>query len=129
VKLAADVTKIPTGTRYFKEGSTGEKSMVAITVTTGEDLKAGKTVYVEKETVASGHKIVINAATWPGTYKLVGETWARNRSTGDDEYFQFVIPQAKMSAENTITLEAEGDPSVFDMTMRVLRPEDGNMME
>lgn len=130
VKLAADVTEIPTGTRYFKEGSTGEKSMVAITVTTGEDLKAGKTVYVEKEeTVASGHKIVINAATWPGTYKLVGETWARNRSTGDDEYFQFVIPQAKMSAENTITLEAEGDPSVFDMTMRVLRPEDGNMME
>jgi hypothetical protein len=34
-----------------------------------------------------------------------------------------------MNAENTITLEAEGDPSVFNMTLRVLRPADGKMMK
>ena len=33
-----------------------------------------------------------------------------------------------MGAENTITLEAEGDPSVFNMTMKVLRPESGPMI-
>jgi hypothetical protein len=33
-----------------------------------------------------------------------------------------------MNAENTITLEAEGDPSVFNMTMKVLRPESGPMI-
>ena len=34
-----------------------------------------------------------------------------------------------MSSENTITLEAEGDPTVFDMTMTVLRPDDGVMVK
>ena len=33
-----------------------------------------------------------------------------------------------MTAEQTITLEAEGDPSTFNMNLTVLRPEDGNMM-
>ena len=40
---------------------------------------------------------------------------------------QFHI-QPKMQAENTITLEAEGDPSVFNFNLRVLRPESGPMM-
>ena len=34
-----------------------------------------------------------------------------------------------MGAENTLTLEAEGDPTVFNMKMRVLRPRDGVMMK
>ena len=34
-----------------------------------------------------------------------------------------------MQAENTIALEAEGDPSVFNMNLRVLRPADGVMMK
>ena len=40
-----------------------------------------------------------------------------------------IIPKAKMNAENTITLEAEGDPSVFNMSLRVMRPADGVMMK
>ena len=36
---------------------------------------------------------------------------------------------AKMNAEKTITMQAEGDPSTFSMSLRVLRPEDGNMMK
>ena len=100
------------------------------TATTG-DLTAGAIVYEEQtiSTGVTGTKIEITAENFPGTYKLVGETFARNKKTGKDEYFQFIIPQAKMSSENTITLEAEGDPSVFNMTMRVLRPESGAMME
>ncbi len=34
-----------------------------------------------------------------------------------------------MSAENTITLEAEGDPAVFNLNLEVLRHEDGTMMK
>jgi hypothetical protein len=34
-----------------------------------------------------------------------------------------------MTAENTITLEAEGDPSTFSMNLTVLRPESGEMMK
>ena len=53
-----------------------------------------------------GNTIEISAEKFPGTYKVVGDTFARNKTTGEDQRFQFVIPQAKMSSEQTITLEA-----------------------
>lgn len=76
-----------------------------------------------------GTTIEISADKFPGTYKVVGETFARNKDTGEDQRFQFVIPQAKMSSEQTITLEADGDPSVFSMNLTVLRPDDGVMLK
>lgn len=76
-----------------------------------------------------GNTIEISAENFPGTYKVVGDTFARNKTTGEDQRFQFVIPQAKMSSEQTITLEAEGDSTVFDMTLTVLRPDDGVMVK
>lgn len=76
-----------------------------------------------------GNTIEISAEKFPGTYKVVGDTYARSKATGEDQRFQFVIPQAKMSSEQTITLEAEGDPTVFDMTLTVLRPDDGVMVK
>lgn len=77
-----------------------------------------------------GNTIEISADKFPGTYKIVGETYARSKATGEDQRFQFIIPQAKVSSESTtITLEAEGDPTVFDMTINVLRPDDGVMVK
>lgn len=76
-----------------------------------------------------GTTIEISADKFPGTYKVVGDTFARNKDTGEDQRFQFVIPLAKMSSEQTITLEAEGDPSVFSMNLTVLRPDDGVMLK
>ena len=76
-----------------------------------------------------GHVIEISADKFPGTYKIVGDTFVRSKETGEDERFQFVIPQAKMTSEQTITLEAEGDPAVFDMNLTVLRPDDGVMVK
>ena len=77
-----------------------------------------------------GNTIEISADKFPGTYKVVGDTFARNKSTGEDQRFLFVIPQAMMSsATQTITLEAEGDPTVFDMSLTVLRPDDGKMVK
>lgn len=122
-KLDTAVTTIPTGTKYYST-----EDMTEITTTAG--LTVDTVVYEEKLTnVTNSSKIDVNADSFPGTYKLVGDTYARNKNTGEDEYFQFIIHQAKMGAENTITLEAEGDPSVFNMAMKVLRPANGPMME
>ena len=51
----------------------------------------------------------------------------RSEKTGKDEPFQFIIGKAKVLSEVTITLEAEGDPSTFEMQLQVLRStnEDG----
>ena len=34
-----------------------------------------------------------------------------------------------MPDSNTITMEADGDPTVFSMNLKVLRPRDGVMMK
>jgi hypothetical protein len=77
---------------------------------------------------AAGAVIDVSANSFPGTYYVVGDTFARSEASGNDEMFQFIIPKAKVTSENTITLEAEGDPSVFNMNLKVLRPADGVMM-
>jgi hypothetical protein len=74
--------------------------------------------------------IDVSANSFPGTYYVTGDTYARSEATGKDEFFQFIIPKAKVLSEsNTITLEAEGDPTVFSMSLKVLRPKDGVMMK
>lgn len=73
-----------------------------------------------------GH-VVINANSFPGTYAVVGKTFARD-TDGKDHLFTFYIPKAKIQSENTLTMEAEGDPSVFNMSLRVLA-DGGKMME
>jgi len=66
-------------------------------------------------------EVTISPDTFPGNYRVVGDTFMRSQDTGKDEAFQFVINKAKVLSEVTITLEAEGDPSTFEMTLNVLR--------
>lgn len=75
-------------------------------------------------------EVTISPSTFPGTYRVVGDTFMRAEKTGKDEPFQFVIEKAKVLSEVTITLEAEGDPSTFEMQLQVLRStgDSGNEM-
>lgn len=76
-----------------------------------------------------GSQIVIDATHFPGTYRLVGETYSRSRKTGKDQRYQFEIPLCKMSSDTNLTLQADGDPTTFNMALKVLRKEDGTMMK
>ena len=92
-------------------------------------LQADTTYFQTFNLTVTGSSIEISAQTFPGTYYVTGDTYARSETTGKDEFFQFIIPKAKVQSENTITLEAEGDQSVFNMNLRVMRPADGVMMK
>ena len=93
-------------------------------------LVVGKTYFCTYDLeIKTGSVIEISANSFPGTYYVTGDTYARSEASGIDEFFQFIIQKAKVQSENTITLEAEGDPSVFNMNLRVLRPADGKMMK
>ena len=94
-----------------------------------EALEATKKYFCSFDVKVDGAIIDISANSFPGTYYVTGDTYARSETTGKDEFFQFIIPKAKVQSENTITLEAEGDPSVFNMNLKVLRPADGVMMK
>ena len=100
-----------TETNYIKKGSSGSN------ITTSQVAVFYKTPI----RTDSAQVIKINSDTFPGTYRVVGDTFARNRSTGKDEFFQFIIHRAKVNPENTITLSADGDPSTFNMSLKVLR--------
>lgn len=98
-------------------------------VTANEGAAPADYAYVTGKIAVTGQKIVISSDKFPGTYYITGDTYARSETTGEDEFFQFIIPKAKMQSEVTLTMEAEGDPSTFNMNLKVLRPENGDMMK
>lgn len=90
---------------------------------------SGQKVFITYTIKATTKTVVVSGDSFPGTYYVVGDTYARSDVDGRDQFFQFIINKAKITSENTITLEAEGDPSVFSMNLTVLRPESGEMMQ
>ena len=72
--------------------------------------------------------VEISANTFPGQYMIQGDTYGRREADGEDELFIFIINKAKVLSEVTITLEAEGDPSTFNMPIKVLKPANGKPM-
>ena len=116
---------IPTSALYYAADTSGD----AAAAISKDDIKKGSTYFVSFNVKVTGGIIDISASSFPGTYYVTGDTYARSETTGEDEFFQFIIPKAKVQSENTITLEAEGDPSVFNMSLRVMRPADGVMMK
>lgn len=139
-------TEVKAGKTYYtRTGTEGSYVYAAVASPTGNpstssyyELASGtgapaafpvRVFYDEEVTTAdAAYEVTIDATNFPGTYKIVGDTVVRNRN-GKDAPFQFVIPKAKMGSEVTFTMEAEGDPSVFDMNLRVLRDDDGTMVK
>lgn len=100
-----------------------------VTVTLEDALLSMETLSLLFENNASGtDEVIINADKFPGTYAVIGTTYARDEATGKDRLFKFVIPKAKIQSETTLTMEAEGDPTVIGMTLKVLRTKGGDMM-
>lgn len=95
----------------------------------------GEPYYIKSLTLApkgkriKGNKIVVKADQWPGNYMFVGETWLRDRDTGNDQRLQIKIPMCKVKSDQSLTLEAAGDPVVFNLDLEVATPKSGKMMD
>ena len=73
--------------------------------------------------------IDIGAEFNSNTYYITGDTYARNVASGKDEFLQFIIPKGKVSAEDvSLTMEADGDPATFTMTVQCLKSESGDLV-
>lgn len=80
--------------------------------------------------VSEGMTINIGAEFNSNTYYITGDTYARNVASGKDEFLQFIIPKGKVSAEDvSLTMEADGDPATFSMTVQCLKSESGSMVK
>ena len=117
--------------KFYKDNinATKRDDSEAKNMSDSETLELNTTYFCTYDLKVAGSVIEVSANSFPGTYYITGDTYARSEASGTDEFFQFIIPRAKVTSENTITLEAEGDPSVFNMNLRVLRPADGVMMK
>lgn len=123
-------------TQGYRGAGTVSDKTATLTGNGGEAAAAGDVIRmfwtVEKTNESAGNapvEIVISPNTFPGTYRIVGDTFMRSEKDGKDYPFQFVINKAKVMSEVTITLEAEGDPSTFNMTVNVLRSGSDEMMK
>ena len=80
--------------------------------------------------IQGGMTIDIGAEFSSNTYYITGDTYARNVASGRDEFLQFIIPKGKVSAEDvSLTMEADGDPATFSMTVQCLKSESGSMVK
>lgn len=69
----------------------------------------------------NAYQINVGPDSFPGTYYITADTYVRSEGDGEDRFFQIIIPKGKVTSENTLTMEADGDPTVFNMNVDVLR--------
>lgn len=82
-----------------------------------------------KQNPVKAKRIVIEQGTFPGMYKIVCETYIRERTTGEDERVQITLPLCKIKSDQTLTLQAEGEPTTFNLSVEVATPQNGVPME
>lgn len=141
INLGGGLNSVTAGTRTQIVVGEGEETKImtasntvkfknpAAGITTETDPAIGDHIRIFWEEVLTGAvdeaesavEVTISPDTFPGTYRVVGDTFMRAEKTGRDEPFQFVINKAKVQSNVTFTLQAEGDPSTFEMTLNVLR--------
>jgi hypothetical protein len=61
-------------------------------------------------------EMILKATDFPPTLRMVGETIVLDADKGQKIAFQIEIPKLKLNSNFTLTLDAEGDPSVFDFS-------------
>lgn len=118
-----------TATIYFKNSAFDVSLASTSVAANGDHIRIFWDEIKEDNSDKSAVEVTISPDTYPGTYRVVGDTFMRSQKTGKDEAFQFVIDKAKVLSEVTLTLEAEGDPSTFEMQLSVLKSDDGDMMK
>lgn len=77
-------------------------------------------VFYEYEAPTGSQLVRFRTDAFPSTYKVVGDTVVRDRSTGRDVVAQFLIPRAQLQAGFSLTMDVE-NVSVFDFNLNILK--------
>lgn len=95
----------------------------------------GEPYLINSLTLSTPHKklnakrIVVKEGVFPGAYMIEGETFIRDRDTHKDQRMQIKFPLCKIKSDQTLALEAGGDPVVFNFDVEVAMPRTGVAME
>jgi hypothetical protein len=69
----------------------------------------------------SNNVVKITTDSFASNYCVVGTTFAKDQTTGEDHLFTFFVPNAKVGTDLALEMSADGDPTVFNMTLTILR--------
>jgi len=101
----------------FTFGTAGKEKEITFTAPTVEGDKV-MVFYEYLVTNADATQVTFSGASFPATYKVVGDTIVRGED-GVDRKMQFIIPKAKLQSNFSLTMEAE-NVSTFDFTLDIL---------
>lgn len=98
-----------------------------LTFSTGEIPDGAQVVaYYTTQSGASAKQITVSSDKFAGTYEVVLDCLVRDTVTKQDFAAQIQIFDAKMEDNWNLTMAAEGDPSVFDIPIQILKPTNRN---
>lgn len=87
----------------------------------------GRAYYTVK-TDATAKKVQVTSDMFGGSFKVVADVMVRDESTKKDYFAQFIIPNAKIEDDFSFNFAPEGDPSVLDIPLEILKDPAGNTM-
>lgn len=91
-----------------------------VVVVADSEIAEGDVVRLDyKYVVAAGNNVaelVLTSSSFPKTVKLVGKTFVLNQENGNQVAFEIEVPKLKLASNFSMTLDAEGDASVFDFS-------------
>lgn len=127
VKLSLAETPITNTVTVFKvEGGIMTDEVTGFTVASKDiSIPTGATAgnqymvfYEYNVTGANATQVTFSGNAFPATYKVVGDTVARDEN-GIDRKMQFIIPKAKLQSTFSLTMDVE-NVSTFDFSLEVL---------
>ena len=95
-------------------------AVIADSKITGLTPNDSVSVFYEYDAPAGSQLVRFRSDAFPSTYKVVGDTVVRDRSTGRDVVAQFLIPRAQLQAGFSLTMDVE-NVSVFDFNLNILK--------
>lgn len=137
-KTKVTTSKTPLAGTIVALKSDGTEPLTAPTLA-GSDLSFSDTevpvgsiveVFYQFSSAVTTETITISSDKFPSYIKVVGDTVIRNSTTGVDEPFQLIVWKAKIMPNFTLTFQADGDPTIFDMDLEIFRRDiDTEMIE
>ena len=124
------VVKNSTKVAFTKVASapTAGQYSVASNVLTFNAADTGEMTVVYTVTKTGATQIKVSSDKFAGTYRLVCDVIVRDELDGKDYYGQFIAPKAKINDEFTINFSPDGDPSVLDIPIEILKPQGSTTM-
>lgn len=87
-------------------------------------------IYYTANTTTDAKTIKVSSDKFGGTFRLVVDVLVRDEFTGEDFFGQFVAERAKIEDEFSFNFSPDGDPSVLNIPVEILKdPTSTNMWQ